>query len=480
MAQPDLISEWNNATSKARASIFEALDRSSQLKVAQNVSTTEGGRILNEMERLECQLLFLSCMKLSQGISTLANATAETRRAIVKAMPRPLQETVHNGIEAKAIVQEVKSPGPKNRLKPIKIIVYTDVERDIDDAVLLIILAYLHKTGVAEVLLVVTNVKPSKSRAKRAKFIFEEIGAPGVPVAYGTDGTDEDLVLHHYEFEGLGEPEGTILDGNVAVVNTLKALESKGEYCSMIVIASLRDLSKLIEEHESLVKNTVSSIFFQGAWEVDQELMTVNTLVPDMTVVNNEYDCEATTNVYNWLRQSTISTYTATRHSAFMAPISSHVFQEAADRGNLVASYIYNAFGEQERKFYNQAAEEDPEKRFRPHLNKKWYASRCRRWCEAYEDKLPETFEEIQPYIDMTLYDVVAGLICPLREYNFIEKIYQPYQQSISIGDERVNHHVIGRLVEGPKKVEPDINPGLLSNVIVELLKEGLEIDESN
>jgi hypothetical protein len=347
------------------------------------------------------------------------------------------------------------------------------VGRDIDDAVLLVILAYLHRIGVAEILLVVTNVKPSKIRAKAAKFIFEEMGAPEVPVAYGTDGTKENFPLHHHEFDGIAEPKGAIINGRVSIVDTLKTLEQKGEYCSMIVIASLRDLSKLITENESLVKNTVSSIFFQGAWEVDRERQKVRTLIPDMTVINNDYDREATTHVYDWLRRGTIPTFTATRHSAFKAPISSRVFREAADKGSPVARYIYHAFGEQERKFYTQAAEEDPGKRFRPHLDKRWYTNRTG-WPAANGDMLPRTFEDIQPFIRMTLYDVVAGLICPLQKYNFVKQIYQPHQQCISVRGRMIDHYLIGRSVDGPEKALPDLNPELLSNLIVELLREGL------
>lgn len=383
-----------------------------------------------------------------------------------------LSEKAARSVEA--IVEELKNPGPNNRrVKAAKIIVFTDVGRDIDDAVLLVILAYLHKIGVAKVLLVVANVKPSETRAKAAKFIFEDMGAPEVPVAYGTDGTEENFPLHCHEFKGVLEPNGAILDGKVSVVDALETLEKRGESCCVIVVASLRDLSKLIKEHESLVKNTVSSIFFQGAWEVDGESQKARTLIPDMTVINNDYDREATTHVYDWLRQGTISTYTATRHSAFKAPIGSHVFREAAVKGSPVARYIYNAFGEQERKFYNQAAEEDPEKRFRPHLDKRWYTNRTG-WPAANGDKLPETFEDIQPFIRMTLYDVAAGLICPLLKYNFIEQIYQPHRRSISIGGKEIDHYIIGRPVDGPEKALPDVNPELLSNLIVELLQEGL------
>ncbi|KAF2183890.1 hypothetical protein K469DRAFT_689639 [Zopfia rhizophila CBS 207.26] len=482
MPHQDQKSGWHGASPQQRANIFPKLDNNDRLEVVQGLSSTEGGEILDEMKSSEAQLSFLTCMKFDRGISTLANATKGTRGAIVEAVTLPsLQEIINHGIEeylseevptsAEAIVQELKNPGPKNSgRKPAKIIAFTDVGRDIDDAALLVVLAYLHKIKVVEVLLVVTNVKPTESRAKAAKFIFEKMGAPDVPVARGSDGTDEDVNLHHYEFEGVSEPQGTILNGESAIVEKLEALKKNEERCNMIVVTSLRDLSELIKRHESLVETTVSSFFFQGAWEADHE--HVKTLVPDMAAVNNSYDRDATTHVYEWLRRGNISTYTATRFSAVKATISSQVFREAAERGHPAARYVYHAFGEQERKYYDDAA--NPERRFRPHIDKGWYANQHPRWREARGDALPETFEDIQPFVGMTLYDVVAGLLCPLQEYNFVKHIYQPHEQKILIGGKKVDHYVIGRPGDGAGKTIPDVNHELLSNVIVQLLQEGL------
>jgi hypothetical protein len=368
-------------------------------------------------------------------------------------------------ISATTIVQELKNSGRK----PAKIIIFTDVGRDIDDAALLVILAYLHRIKVVEVVLVVANVKPTESRAKAAKFIFEKMGAPDVPVAVGSDGTDEDIKLHDYEFKGIDEPQGTILNGETTIVEKLKALKMKKEQCNMIVITSLRDLSELIKQHESLVKTTVSKFFFQGAWKTDHEY--IETLAPDMQATNNKYDHNATTHVYDWLRRGNISTYTATRFSAVKATIDSQVFREAADRGHIAAQYIYKAFGEQERKFYEDAIK-PPEKRFMLRMDLGWFANRHPLWRKAYGDALPKTFEDIQPFCQMILYDVVAGLICPLLEHDFVKYVYQPYQGGIWIGEKEVYHYVIGRPADGPEKTIPDINPELLSNIIIQLLQE--------
>jgi hypothetical protein len=102
------------------------------------------------------------------------------------------------------------------------------------------------------------------------------------------------------------------------------------------------------------------------------------------------------------------------------------------------------------------------------HMDIGWYANRHLCWRKARGDVLPKTFEEIEPFLGMVLYNIVAGLICPLQERNFVDLIYQPHQQNILIDGKKVDHYIIGRQVK--KKVLPDVNPELLSNVIIQLL----------
>jgi hypothetical protein len=331
------------------------------------------------------------------------------------------------------------------------------------------ILAYLHKIKVVEVVLVIANVQPAELRAKAAKFIFEKMGAPDVPVAVGSDSTDKAIKLHDYEFKGIDEIQGTILYRKTTIVEKLEALEIKKEQCNIIVITSLRDLSELIKQHKSLVKTTISKFFFQGAWKTDHE--QVETLIPDIQATNNKYNHNTTTYIYNWLRRGNISTYTTTRFSAVKATIDSQVFREAADRGHIAAQYIYKAFGEQERKFYEDAIK-PPGERHMLHIDLGWFTNRHSYWRKAHGDILPETLEDIQPFFRMILYDIVAGLICPLLEYDFVKYVYQPYQGGIWIGEKEVYHYIIGRPADGPEKTIPDVNPELLSNIITQLLQE--------
>jgi len=157
------------------------LSETEQLQIVKDLPPTEGRKIPNEMESLEIQICFLACMDLDQGESTFENTSEKTRKSMAKSI------IPHS---AEAIIPELKNSSLKNsRRKSIKIIIYTDIGRDIDNAVLLIILFYLHKIRVVEIIFIVANVHPAEQRALATKFLTEKRGVPEVPVAYGTKGT---------------------------------------------------------------------------------------------------------------------------------------------------------------------------------------------------------------------------------------------------------------------------------------------------
>jgi hypothetical protein len=198
----------------------------------------------------------------------------------------------------------------------------------------------------------------------------------------------------------------------------------------------------------------------------------VKALVPDMKAKNNSYDCDATTHVYEWLRQSTLSTYTSTRFSAVKVEVDSEVIREAAEKGHPAAQYLYHCFQGQERKYHDDSV--DPARRHMEHQDLPWYCGRQPKWLKKYGDKLPKNFEEIQPYVGLTLYDVVAGLLCPLQEYDFVGQIYHPHHQDVLVGEQHVRHYIIGRPADKAGNSCPDVNVDLLSGLIVQLLENGL------
>ncbi|KAF2653142.1 hypothetical protein K491DRAFT_751959 [Lophiostoma macrostomum CBS 122681] len=352
-------------------------------------------------------------------------------------------------ISAEEIVRRLENPGSSSpRPERKKIIIFTDIGRHIDDATLLVLITYLHKIQVVEVLLIVANVTPTERRAKAAKFICENMGVPDVRVATGSNGTDRSIELHSHEFSGVESIQGTIEERH-KIIEILEALRKKEEQCAMI-----------------------------GAWAEHQE--DPNILQPSAKAQNNSYDNEATNRVYSWLSQNRITTYTATRVPAIQAAVPAEVLKQPAARGHPVAKYIAEAFEKQEYRVYTQSAEPDPHDRYMEHMDLKWYAERATRYVEAFPNKEPESFEEIRPYLDMTLYDPVAGLICALSGHPFFNQVFQPHGKQISLGPQektKVVHYIIGRSGDKANNVEdvPDVNPKLLRDVMELLIRKALE-----
>jgi hypothetical protein len=232
---------------------------------------------------------------------------------------------------ARSIVEKSLNRTSSDPHQPEKyLILGTDIEEDIDDAVLRSIYGYLHKKKVIEVLLVVVNLEPRKRRMIKAESIFKNMGAPEIPVACGTAGTGMKRSFNCYE-HGMEELDGTVMNGRTATVEVLMGLLKLNQRCNILVISSLRDLDDLTSEHGDLVRETFSSFFFQGKWETSSVTQQLRTLFPDDMAQNYSYDFEAATRVHQWLRNENIPTYTATRHSAIRAAINPHIVREAAE-----------------------------------------------------------------------------------------------------------------------------------------------------
>jgi hypothetical protein len=376
--------------------------------------------------------------------------------------PKSKHPSSSNQEAAKAIIDELKNSSSKEQSRPQGTIIYgTDPGADIDDESLLCISSLLHKWNVSNILLVVTNRETNKQRAKSTKRILKGMGASKIPVA---SGIDTHTKIHHSYGGNLNEPDDAIPLGETAVVDCLGRLKEEKKRCKIVVVSSFLDLSELLEKHADLVRETVSAFYFQGGWK--KRFWRLRTLKPDMTITNNGWDRKATLRVHKWLRQESIPTFTTTRNSANKAAVSPAAFNKAVSQRHPVAEYIYNAWSCQEKRFFDQASEKDPQKRFRPRMGLQWYVNRNPRWLKGKGNRLPESFQEMCPYIDMTLYDVVAGLPCLLKDHSCFNKLFEPHSQTLQVGWRRVHHHIIGRSAKNA-----DIDADLLSELILQLLQ---------
>ena len=294
---------------------------------------------------------------------------------------------------------------------------------------------------------------------------MKDVGASGIKVACGTD-DDNEKPCHTYE-SSTDKPDDSIKDGNKAIVKVLKGLEKKKKRCRIVVLSSFCDLALLIKKHEGLVRATVSAFFFQAHWGKDPDSQDLRPLRVDEKISNYKWDLTSAEDVLGWLRHETIPTFTATRDAAVKCAVSSKTLKDAAEKGHPVAKHLYDAWIQQEHKFFDQASKEDPTERFRPHMDLVWYVGRHQRWAKKNKDALPESFDDMKQFLDLVLYDAIAVLACMLKDCACFDQLFQPLQQALKVNGKYVTHHIIGADSENP-----NINAGLLSEFLSQLIKE--------
>jgi hypothetical protein len=399
-------------------------------------------------------------------LTRISNNEVDTKMSFRKNTP-----SAPSDYEAvKAIVYGLMNGSPEERSQIEDIIVLgADPGADIDDECSLIIGQKLDNWDVSNLRLIVSNRECKQRRAKSVKNILRDVGASRIPVACGTfdlEGVAPEL-KDFYKVH-TDEPDNTILNGEMATVKALEDLKRKGRRCRIVVISSLRDLSLLIKNHEKLVRETVSAVFLQAHWYKVPDNQQLKPLIPDKKITNYNWDIDSAVHVLDWFRQGNIPTFTATRDAAIKAAVPSRTLKDAVAKEHPVAEFIYRRWIDFEKKCFAQASEKDPEKRFHPLKDLRWYVGRHLRWAKAKGTIiLPKSFDDIEEYLDLVLYDAVAVLACMLKDSACFDKLFQPHQQVLRVEGKDVPHYIIGRSLE-----EPDVNFELLSELMSQLIQE--------
>ncbi|KAL7534819.1 hypothetical protein ACHAXR_008206 [Thalassiosira sp. AJA248-18] len=218
-------------------------------------------------------------------------------------------------------------------------IVITDIGRDIDDALALVILSSLKKMCIINPLAVITTLAPDKERACLARTILDSLGMPNVPVGFGTDVAcpPGEITLHCfksvsqlnlYQFER----------GSTLMSRILANAEPKS--VKLLCIANLKDISELIVKHEFLFRTKVKEVVMMGGASYSEARQQ---LIPDDTAFNNTCDLEAARHVYAECQQNRIPTTTISRYAAYGCPLSTSFLDCLSNTHHLLAGEIQNS-----------------------------------------------------------------------------------------------------------------------------------------
>ncbi|KAL7455723.1 hypothetical protein ACHAWC_007253, partial [Mediolabrus comicus] len=232
------------------------------------------------------------------------------------------------------------------------LIVFTDVGKDVDDAIALVVLACLKRMFVLNPVAVIATLSPQEERARLARVVLDSLGLPDVPVGIGTDGGSKDSVeLHCFASE---EKQLKLLHGSVLVPRILTEAEPKS--VTLLCLANTKDVSQLILKHPDLFSAKVKNVVIMGGAFYSERMKNVvimggafysersERLEIDESAYNNNCEPAAARMLYLECQNRGIPTTTINRTAAYDCPFAISKLNNLQLKCNhLLASEIHEA-----------------------------------------------------------------------------------------------------------------------------------------
>eukprot|EP00985_Skeletonema_marinoi_P012749 scaffold6223_cov145-Skeletonema_marinoi.AAC.5 len=215
------------------------------------------------------------------------------------------------------------------------VIVFTDIGRDVDDELSLVLLSALRRKHLLNPIAIIATLSPQDQRAHLARGSIDSMGMPDVPVGIGSSGgVDDDIELEVYDAD-YSIPSPCIYQSGIELVYA--ALESvPPNSAQLLCIASLADVATVMREREELFTAKVKEVVVMGG-VVSPEIG--ETLVPD-SAYNNNCDISAARYVYRKCQEIGIPTVTLSRWAAYGCPMPPQLLDEMSATEHMVARNI--------------------------------------------------------------------------------------------------------------------------------------------
>jgi len=215
------------------------------------------------------------------------------------------------------------------------VVVYTDIGRDVDDELALVLLSALKRKHILNPVAVITTLSPQKERAHLARGCMDAMGMPDVPVGIGSCGgvaNGVDLEIYGADYSRASP---CIFESGLDLV--CRALESVPPKSAILLcIASLSDAASLVREHEELFTSKVKEVVLMGG-VVSTELG--DQLIPD-SAYNNNCDISSARYLYKKCQELGVPTATLSRWAAYGCPIPPKLLDEISKTEHMVASNV--------------------------------------------------------------------------------------------------------------------------------------------
>ena len=285
------------------------------------------------------------------------------------------------------------------------VVVFTDIGRDVDDELALVLLSALKKKRILNPIAVIATLSPQRKRAYLARGSLDAMGMPDVPVGIGScGGVDGGAELEIYEAAYARSSSCIFESGAELAYYALESVPPKSAV--LLCIASLSDVAALIRDHECLFTAKVKEVVIMGG-VVSTE--SGETLIPD-SAYNNNCDISSARFVYKSCQELGVPTATLTRWAAYDCPIPPQLLDEFALTEHMVATNIRAVCKLGIDQLWNKVNlhPSDPRReKLPPRCDVNWFCQTFMNMGEASKDR--PVWLSVQK---LNMYDPLAVLLC--------------------------------------------------------------------
>mmetsp|Transcript_40849 Transcript_40849/g.85836 ORF Transcript_40849/g.85836 Transcript_40849/m.85836 type:complete len:880 (+) Transcript_40849:206-2845(+) len=301
------------------------------------------------------------------------------------------------------------------------VIVITDIGRDIDDAMAIVMLSTLKKMFVINPLAVIVTLAPVKDRACLARMVLDSLGMQDVPVGIGTDVGCPEGPMSLRGFNGVfQENQFQFERASSLMARVLTDAEPKS--VKLLCLANLKDIFELTVKEDALFRTKVKEVVVMGGASYSEARQQ---LIPDETASNNSCDLEAARQVYAECQKNNIPTTTVSRYAPYGCPLCISFLDDMMKTNHLLAGEIRNANFKAMQELWkkvNMPSWMPGRGKLPSRCNREWFLEFFQVKVDRETDDLREIWSESALY----LYDSIATLCCldAYVDLHFSPKLY--------------------------------------------------------
>jgi hypothetical protein len=298
--------------------------------------------------------------------------------------------------------------------KPPRLVVITDLAKDYDDLMAMVMLAELQRLGLVELIAFVANLAPARNRARFGRGALDLLGLQEIPIAIGSKGSDKHHKVNDYEFKQCAfmadsHAAAGFEKGEDLLVRVFKEAVEENRKVTLVLISSLMDISQFAHKYPDLLKEAVEHISVQGGMYRDK-----GELKADDYAANNNFSPSHALHFTKYIQENNVPTTVYTKVAAFDTKIYSQFFAELAATGHPLGLHLRKTQLAQDVNFYTDTMDERT--RFRPFMTQRWFLRNKSTWFNEghSEDPAVEPYphpEQVGPYLTVVVaYDALAAL----------------------------------------------------------------------